>query len=161
MKRPPTRFIIAIITFAVGVLAASTWFIYRNPAPPVTVCDLISNPDQYTSTTVRVKAVLSGADEMGLYAECETGRSRIHAIIDDASWRQLVDKGAVPKDAGMYPEVLFNVTVKGRFEKYREVECDESGRQLGGPKFPYTIYCYLFFVSDVESVGPTNVTWPK
>lgn len=66
MKRMPMRLIVAITTFVIGVVIASAWFIYREPAPPVGVCDLIQNSDAYASKIIRVRAVLFGYHEMGL-----------------------------------------------------------------------------------------------
>src|SRR5687767_13834570 len=89
MKRISMRLIIAIITFVTGVVAASAWFINRKPAPPVTVCDLIQNPGVYDSKNIRVRAVLFGYHEMGLYApDCQGRKSYIHAIFDRESWEK-------------------------------------------------------------------------
>ena len=165
MKRIFMWLIIAGITFIIGVSAAGSWIIYRQSAPALGVCDLIRNPDSYTSQTVRVRAVLFGHDEMGLYArDCEGGATYVHAIFDRATWEKFK---ATAKPEGKYyfmgewDTYLVEVTLSGRFEKYTEVECDVRGRQTGGPKFPFTIYCYNFFVSDVERLEATNVAWPK
>jgi hypothetical protein len=167
MKRISMRLIVAIITFVIGVVAASAWFIYWKPAPPVTVCDLIQNPDAYASKNIRVRAVLFGYHEMGLYApDCQSGRSYIHAIFDRESWEKFT---ATAKHNGTWhhfmgmnePEYIVDVTVKGRFEKMEDADCDANGRQLGLYPFPYTIYCYNFFISEVVRVEPTDVAWPK
>ena len=161
------RLIVSILTFVIGVVAASAWFVSRKPAPPVTVCDLIRDSDAYASKNIRVQAVLFGYHEMGLYApDCQSGRSYIHANFDRESWEKFT---ATAKHNGTWhhfmdmnePEYVVDVTVRGRFEKMEEADCDASGRQLGLYPFPYTIYCYSFFISEVERVEPTNVAWPR
>ena len=167
MKRISMRLIVAILTFVIGVLATFAWFVSRKPAPPLTVCDLIRNPDAYASKNIRVRAVLFGYHEMGLYApDCQNGRSYIHANFDRESWKKFT---ATAKHNGRWhhfmdmnePEYLVDVTVRGRFEKLEEAACDASGRQLGLYPFPYTIYCYDFFISEIELVEPTSVAWPR
>jgi hypothetical protein len=155
MKRISVGFIIAAISFVIGSVAAAIWFVYRNPTPPVSVCALIQNPDDFTSKSIRVRGIIFGHDEMGLYASnCEDGASYIHALFDKDTWGKFIAK---TKPSGTYhfmgnqSEYLVNATVTGRFERYIGGDgCDEKGRQLGGFKFPYTIYCYSFTISDIE-----------
>ena len=167
MKRISMRLIVAILTFIIGVVAASAWFVSRKPAPPVTVCDLIRNPDVYASKSIRVRAVLFGYHEMGLYApDCQSGRSYIHANFDRESWEKFK---TTAKPTGNYhhfmdmveAEYLLNATVKGRFEKMADVDCDEKGRHTGGSPFSYDIYCYNFFISDVEQAETADIEWPR
>ncbi len=161
MKRIRVRLIIAMFTFVIGILA--TWIIYQRYMIPLTVCDLIRNPDSYTSKTIRVRAVLFGHDEMGLYASnCQGSRSYIHAIFDRESWEKFRAKAnGTHYSMGNRDEYLVNVTLRGRFERYTDVDCDENGRQLGLPRFSYTVYCYNFFVSDIEQVEETDVGFPE
>lgn len=56
------------------------------------------------------------------------------------------------------PEYVVDVTVRGRFERMEDADCDPNGRQLGLYPFPYAIYCYTFSISEVDRVEPTDVT---
>jgi hypothetical protein len=167
MKRMSMRLIVAILTFVIGVAAASAWFIYRKTTPPVTVCDLIQHPNAYASKNIRVRAILFGYHEMGLYApDCEGRKSYIHAAFDRESWEKFK---TTAKSTGNYhhfmdmveAEFLLNATVEGRFEKMEGVDCDEQGRHTGGSPFSYDIYCYNFIISDVEQTEAANIDWPR
>ncbi len=167
MKRLSLKFVIATATFVLGVVAASVWFIQRTPVPTVTVCELIRNPDEYASKSIRVRAVLFGYHEMGLYApDCQGRASYIHANFDDESWKRF---RATVKSTGTWhqfmdmneEEYLVNAILKGRFEKLKNVACDERGRHTGRSPFSYDIYCYEFLISDVEHTEAANIAWPE
>jgi hypothetical protein len=163
LKRNITRLTIAI-TFVIGVVVFPIWLIYRNPKPPLTVCELLKNPSSYTSKTIRVQGIIFGHDEMGFYApDCQGGASFIHADFDLESWKTFKSRA---KPSGKYyfmgeqEEYLVSAILTGRFEKVKDADCDENGRQLGLYKFPYTIYCYAFIVSDIEQVKATDIKLP-
>ena len=171
MKRISMRLIVAAITFVVGVLAAWGWFLYRTPAPPVTVCQLIQNLDGHTSEDIRIRAVLFGHHELGLYApDCQGRQSYIHAYFEREAGKKF---GAMAKPIGIYhhvlglsePEYLVSVTVTGRLTRLPgvdpEVDCDEKGRHTGESPFSYDIYCYYFLISGVEQVEAADIAWPR
>src|SRR5258705_7125209 len=102
MKRISIWLIIAIITFVVGVSAASVWILYDRPVPPLTVCELIRNRDIYSSKNIRVRGVLLGYDEMGLYSpDCDGERSYVHVLFDHKTWNKLKEKVARLNGKGM------------------------------------------------------------
>ena len=167
MRRISIRLLVAIVTFTVGALAAWSWFIYRTPTPTVTVCQLIQNLDGHTSKDIRVRTVLFGYHEMGLYEpDCQGRKSYIHADFGREAGKEFK---ALAQPTGLYhhfmdmsePEYLVNVTVKGRLTKLPEVDCDEKGRHTGESPFSYDIYCYSFLISDVEQVEAADITWPR
>ena len=93
MRRTTLLFSVALITFVVGVMAATFWFIYRipaaeyledpncfRPAPeevsivrcvppeaPIEICDLVQSPDRYDGKIVRVRAAISGYHHQHLF----------------------------------------------------------------------------------------------
>ena len=163
MKRISIRLIVAIITFVVGVAAASVWFLYLRPTPPLALCSVIKNRDSYISQDIRVRGILLGYDEMGLYApDCEGGRSYLPVNIILQPWHKLKEQIANLNSAGTHDgSIWVKATLSGRFEKLQNEHC-VNGKLTGLHKFSYDIYCYQLKVSgidDVESVPP-DVTFP-
>lgn len=167
MERLPLRLVIAVVTFVMGIAAVSARLVYRRPAPTVTVCDLVRNPGAYDAKTIRVRAFLFGSHEMGLYSpECQGRASYIHANFNDESWKTFKAKA---KPTGKWhhfmdmneQEYLVDAVLEGRFQKLKNVDCDERGRHTGGAVFSYDIYCYEFLISDIEHAEAANISWPK
>ena len=82
MRRLAFRFIIALLTFTIGVAAAIIWFVYHipsvepleySPADVVEIlnvpyCDLARDPNGYDQKIVRTQAILSrGLEQSDLY----------------------------------------------------------------------------------------------
>jgi hypothetical protein len=160
MKRITLKFAIALLTFIIGISAASLWIIYREPSDslhhinavadsPILFCDLIQNARQYNSKTIRVRAFLVGRHAIWLYdPRCS---NEILVEFDPISRRKLFDAlDAIVDPAGIRGFFRADVILGGRLEEIPKAEC-------------WSNYCYRFAVSDVEQVKAVtpDVDWPE
>ena len=82
MRRLTLRFIVASLTFIIGVTAAVIWFVYRTPSVEtleyspadvaeilnVPFCDLARDPDSYDEKIVRTQAIyFYNSENVALY----------------------------------------------------------------------------------------------
>jgi hypothetical protein len=167
--------IIAVITSIIGISVAALLLTHRSsriersvvgsmPEAPVTVCELIQNPDGYYAKSISVRAVLLGYHELALYdPACKGVDKYVRADFDSALREELVAgiaglKGAGFKEGNFWAEVL----LVGRFEKLADAvpRTNKSSSKLEGHE--YIKYRFRFVVLDVAHVGalPSDMTWP-
>jgi hypothetical protein len=174
MRHLTARVVVAIFTFAVGVVIASIWLIYRAPAVDesaikaprsdanVPFCDLIQHPEQYNSKTIRVRSTLLGFHEMALYdPACDSEMHFIRAELDSKSRQEL---GRLTDGWGIRNGSFWvNAVVRGRFEKISDEEQRSEAEDLERIKHPGAVSNFRLAVSDIEQMEPvaSNVPWPQ
>lgn len=162
MRRFSFLLAIGVLTFIIGVTAATVWTIKRHstnnrPANTLSVessgglCDLIRNPDRFESRQVHVAANLIGFHEIALYgATCKQEENYVRADFDVASRQKLVEGIGRLNGAGFHRGNFWaHVILSGRFEKL--VKDPKSSRQ---PAEDHKLieFRYRLRVSEVESV---------
>ena len=163
MRRFPFLLAISVVTFIIGVTAATVWTIKshstnnQNSAnmisvePSVGLCDLIRSPDRFESRQVRVAANLIGFHEIALYgAPCNQEENYVRADFDVASRQKLVEGISRLSGAGFHRGNFWaHVILSGRFEKV--LKDPKSSRQLTGDH-RLIEFRYRLIVSEVENV---------
>lgn len=142
--------------------SVENWVVATIPLQaPVTCCELIQNPDRYFSKITRVRAVLLGYHELGLYDPvCKGVDKYILADFDSASRMKLIKRIADLKGAGFKQGNFWaEVVLVGRFEKVKDTDV-KSDAPPGDHQ--YIKYRYQLVVLDVEQVSalPPDMTWP-
>jgi hypothetical protein len=181
MKRLTIRLIVALVTFAVGVTAATVWYLSRTTAPPspknsvaappaneqqiptVAFCDLVSAPTQYLGKMVRVRATIY-FDSTGVFnnkvmydpATCSGGENRVWVEFDPASYTSLGVAGKtlgnlIIPDKGPHWVRRAEIVAVGRLD-------DENKRK----EPPINLYRFQFIVYRLEQAEPVarDVGWP-
>lgn len=171
------RFIIAALTFLIGVAATTIWFIYRSPvvhepivksAPPdtpVAFCDLIENADHYSSKIVRVQAILVGYHELALYnPTCKSEQKYLPAAFDPASRQKLIGAIATLNGLGFqHGNFWASVVLVGRFEEIRDEDARSGttvSERVNNQLIKYHFRLAVLDLKHVEPVAP-EFSWPQ
>lgn len=132
MKRHLRKFLIAGLTFVIGVSLSLNWV---SPGRVLPYCELAQNAQRYHGSTVRVRAHVSG-ESPTIYtiyqSECDPVEALAsvvevaHAAGSDADSQELWERLSAPQDEGTMRKA--EVVLSGRFDSQFSTGC-------WGPKF--------------------------
>ena len=78
MRKLTVKLLVAMLTFIIGISAATSWFFFgenqkKDSAPALLpYCEVARNPETYHGKVIRVRATLSfGSDGMYVFEDCD------------------------------------------------------------------------------------------
>lgn len=177
MRHLTARVIIASLTFIIGVTATTVWFINHpsivdesitSSAPssdPAGICDIIRNPDNYSSKIVRVQAIIIGYHELALYdPSCNSEEKYLPVNFDAASRQKLISAIDTLNDAGFQRGSFWaSVVLVGRIEAIEDGDRKSKIGELEKANRQYIKYRFRLIVLNVEHVeaASPDVPWPQ
>jgi hypothetical protein len=169
MKRITLRFAIAALTFIVGILAATLWFVYRKPInidqhnsavdSPLSFCDLLRNPDGYDGKIIRVRAAIAGYHHQHLFDQsCSSEQTQ--TLVDynssDGGGKLIGKIAELPDQKIKEGNLRAELIVIGRFESSNVQRIAELMAWYGDEKMQQRVHPvkdkFLFTIMEVEQV---------
>jgi hypothetical protein len=172
VRRRATFILLAALTFAAGSVAATFWLVRQsshkekpiahsaNSDNALSICDLLDDPDRYSSSAVRVRATLVGYHQLALYDSNCLGENRILRATLDQPLRQKLITGIDALNGQGFVQGNFraNVTLVGRLEQASGRRCESEGNNLESDSSRSIEHCFVIIVTDVESVETASPT---
>jgi len=191
LSRLTSRMLIAVLTFALGLVASSFWIASRlsvvdrleDPncvevtayeqsivkciqSKPVSFCELTQHPNRYQHKVMRVQSTLIGYHHQHFYdPACNSEGVGTWVDYDSAQTTDKMMRAiAALKGEGMERgNIWANVIVVGRFEERQVGDPVSSAEDPNFPQIHPVKDRFRFVITSVEQVQPvsSDVPWPN
>jgi hypothetical protein len=164
VTRISNKLVLFILAFLIVAMTAAIWiFRVRRTSesnvpqfalldPALKVCQIMQDPDRFSSRQIKVEGNLVGYHEPALYSPaCKREDNYIRVDFESASREVLVQGVGDLNGAGLHGgNFWFHVILSGRFEKIAELE-GKTPPQLSGDR-KHVEYKYRLVASSVQRV---------